>query len=252
MLLVLAVIGLLASLPSLAGPTPRSVTVFAAASLADALTKVSQRFESSTGVHVTLSFASSAQLARQIESGGPADLFISADQAWMDYLSVHGLLKSDTRRNLLTNRLALIGTCEPRSHLKISPHFALGQAVAGSRLAIADPDSVPAGRYARTALITLGVWSEVSARLLPAVDVRGALMYVDRGEATFGIVYATDAAIDHRICIIDIFPEDSHPPIVYPMALTRESAPDGARLAAFLRQPESRAIFETFGFGMAP
>ena len=245
-------LGILASALSMADQPRRTITVFAAASLSDALTEVSQQFESSTGVGVTLSFASSGQLARQIESGAPAHLFISADESWMDYLQTRALLKPDSRRDLLTNRLTLVRSCDQQISLTIKPRFALESALAGGRLAIGDPPSVPAGRYAMEALTTLGVWPVRSASLLPAVDVRSALMYIARGEARLGIVYATDAAVDRRICLVDLFPENAHHPIVYPMALTLQPSIDGARYTDFLRQPASRKVFEKFGFGIAP
>jgi molybdate transport system substrate-binding protein len=222
--------------------------VFAAASLADAMNDVGMAYQSKTGTAPILSTASSAMLARQIEASGGADVFLSADTDWMDYLQSRALLALGTRRNLLGNRLVLIAPADARVALAIAPHFKLLGALHGGRLSIADPDSVPAGRYARTALTRLGVWPSVADRSLNAENVRVALSYVARGEAPLGIVYRTDALGEKRVQIVATFPENSHAPIVYPAALTKDAGPEARAYLAFLSSPQARAIFARYGF----
>lgn len=228
--------------------TPRPVTVFAAASLTDALERLGDEFGRSTGIPVRFSFAASSVLARQIEAGAGADIFFSADQEWMDYLQQRGRIKEATRRNLLGNRLALIAPADSTLQLKITPGFALARALGGRRLATGDPDSVPVGRYAKNALTSLGVWQDVADRLVRAEDVRHALMFVSRGEVPLGIVYESDARIDRNVRVIDIFPAASHPPITYPVALTRSASAEASRFFDFVRGPAGRAAFEDLGF----
>jgi molybdate transport system substrate-binding protein len=231
-----------------AEPDQRPVTVFAAASLTNALEEIGRRFTESTGVPVRYSFASSSTLARQIEAGAPADAFISADLEWMDYLEQRDEINKSSRRNLLGNQLVLIAPTDSTVELKIEPGFDLAATIGNGRLSTGDPDSVPVGRYARSALTSLGVWSEVADRLVRAEDVRHALAFVARGEAPLGIVYATDARVDKRVRIVGAFPADSHPPITYPFALTRRAGPGAAIFAEFVRGEASRAVFEEFGF----
>jgi molybdate transport system substrate-binding protein len=226
----------------------RPVTVFAAASLANVLDELGREFEKSTGVSVRFSFASSSILARQIEAGAGADLYVSADQEWMDYLDQRRLIQKSTRHDLLSNRLALIAPADSRVNLKIERGMPLASALGSGRLATGDPDIVPVGRYARAALTSLGVWNEVADRLVRAEDVRTALMIVARGEAPLGIVYQTDARVEKRVRLIGLFPENSHPRITYPMALTKVAVADAARFADFLRSDASRAVFERYGF----
>ncbi len=231
-----------------AEPRP-ALLVFAAASLTDVLQELGPAFEKESGRAVKFSFAASSALARQIEAGAKADAFFSADTAWMDYLQARDLIDPATRVNLLGNRLVLIAPANSALQLKIAPGFALAAALGrGGRLSTGDPDSVPVGRYARSALTSLGVWSQVADRLVGADNVRTALLFVERGEAPLGIVYATDAAIDPGVRVVDTFPASSHPPIVYPIALTRGADADAARLVAFLRGPAARAVFERYGF----
>ncbi len=231
--------------PAVAG----EITVFAAASLTNVLQEAAAAWQSQTGVAVKLSFASSAILARQIESGARADLFIPADLDWMDYVAQRGLVSSASRTNLLGNRLVLVAPAGSAVQLPIRPGFALRAALGGGgRLAIADPASVPAGRYARAALTTLGVWQGIEERLAPADNVRTALLYVARGEAPLGIVYLTDARAEPKVRIVGEFPSSSHAPIVYPAALTTAAAPAAAQFLAFLRQPSSVQRFEAAGF----
>ena len=225
-----------------------ALLVFAAASLGDALSQVDADFTARTGIEVKASFAASALLARQIEAGAPADVFFSADEEWMDYLEQRALLRGGSRRDLLGNALVLVAPRGSAVQLHIAPGFNLAAALGDGRLAMADPDSVPAGRYARAALTKLGVWPQISAKLVAAENVRAALEYVARGEAPLGIVYRTDAQAEPRVRTVDLFPADSHPPITYPVALTAGASPFAARYAAFLASEEASAIFKRSGF----
>ncbi|HUK57789.1 MAG TPA: molybdate ABC transporter substrate-binding protein [Stellaceae bacterium] len=225
------------------------VLVFAAASLKNALDDAAASFEKGGGGEVKISYAASSALARQIESGAPADMFISADLDWMKYVADRNLIQTDTRANLLGNRLVLIAPASSKLALEVKPGFALADALGGGRLAMADPESVPAGKYGKAALQKLGVWSAVVAKIAPAEDVRAALRFVARGEAPLGIVYATDAAAEPDVRIVAAFPQDSYPPIIYPVALTSTSKnPAAAKFEAFLRSPAARPFFEKQGF----
>jgi len=231
-----------------AAGTTAPLTVYAAASLTDALQQVGANFESANRLPVRFSFAASSVLARQVEAGAPADVFFSADAEWMDYLQQRRLIQATSRRNLLGNRLALVAPSDSKLELRIAPHFALRAALGRQRLATGDPDSVPVGRYARAALTSLGVWEEVEGRLVRAENVRGALMFVARGEAPLGIVYETDARLDPKVRIVDLFPPSSHPPIEYPVALTSVAQPIAVKFIDYLSGPDARATFERFGF----
>ena len=222
--------------------------MFAAASLTNALQDLGDAFTKETSIPVRFSFAASSALARQIENGAPADVFFSADLEWMDYLQSRNLIQRDTRRDIVGNRLVLIAPSDSRIKLKIEPHFALAAALGKGRLATGDPDSVPVGRYAREALTTLGVWNDVAERLVRADSVRSALAFVDRGEAQLGIVYETDALIDKQVRVVDVFPADSHLPIVYPIALTRAAKADAARFVEYIRGPAGQLAFKSYGF----
>jgi molybdate transport system substrate-binding protein len=236
-----------ASLPA-AEVRPPQILVFAAASLADALQEVSAAYEKTAPVKVKSSFDSSSVLARQIEAGAAADVFFSADTAWMDYLQTRNLIQAASRRNVLGNRLVLIAPADSHIQLKIAPHFPLAAALGQGRLATGDPDSVPAGRYARGALTKLGVWDELAPRLARAENVRVALLYVARGEAPLGIVYASDALADKRVRVVDTFPADTHEPIVYPIALTKSAKSQAAAFVAYLTGPQGDDIFVKYGF----
>jgi len=242
--------GMIAALLGIAAPAASAagVTVFAAASLSDALGDVAKAYQAKTGTLPALSFAASSTLARQIEASRGADLFISADTDWMDYLDSRGLIAHETRKNLLGNKLVLIAPASANVSLAIAPHFDLLGALKGGRLAIADPDTVPAGRYARTALSTLGVWNSVVNRTVNAENVRVALSYVARGEAPLGIVYATDAYGEKSVRIVAAFPDNTHAAIVYPAALTRDAGPGARKFLDFLSGPEASAIFQKDGF----
>jgi molybdate transport system substrate-binding protein len=240
-------LALLVLLPATAVPQ-QSVRVFAAASMKNALDAASAAWTEKSGVATSISYAGSSALARQIEAGAPADLFISADLDWMDYLAAQGLIDAASRTDLVGNRIVLVGA-RGAPTVDIRPGFDLAALVGDGKLAMAAPDSVPAGRYGKAALETLGVWSSVSAKVAGAENVRAALQYVARGEAPYGIVYRTDAAADPNVAIVGIFPEASHPPIVYPVALLRDAGnPAAANYLAFLKSAEARRFFEAEGF----
>jgi molybdate transport system substrate-binding protein len=240
------------SLASLAGRAADAdkppITVFAAASLTNVLQELGDGFTRETNIPVRFSFAASSALARQIESGAPADVFFSADLEWMDYLQTRNLIRRDTRHDVLGNRLVLIAPANSALKLKIAPHFALTAALGKGRLATGDPDSVPAGRYAREALTTLGIWNEVADRIVRADSVRSALAFVDRGEVPLGIVYETDALIDKKVRVVDVFPVGSHLPIVYPIAETASGKPDASKFIAYVRGPAGDVAFKAYGF----
>jgi molybdate transport system substrate-binding protein len=230
-------------------PASADVLVFAAASLKNALDDAANAYTQSRGERVAVAYAASSALARQIENGAPAALFISADRDWMDYLAARHLIRAETRTDLLGNRLVLIAPAASNLALEIKPGMPLAADLGGSRLALADPDSVPAGKYAKAALEALGVWSSVEGKLAQAENVRAALFFVARGEAALGIVYETDAAADKAVRVLARFPADTHPPIVYPAALTAAGkGEDAAKFLMYLQSPEARAFFETQGF----
>ncbi len=239
-----------AALLLLAGVPARAQTVFAAASLTDAMKAVAAAWAKQGHPSPVLSFAASSTLARQIEQGAPANIFASADEKWMDYLSRHDAILPATRRDLLDNQLVLIVPAGKPANVTIGPGFDLARLLGPhGRLAIGDPSNVPAGIYARQALTRLGVWKSVEAKLAPAEDVRAALLLVERGEAAAGIVYATDARISRSVRVAGVFPSDSHPPIRYPIALVRGGDTAAARaLLAFIEGPAARAIFARYGF----
>jgi molybdate transport system substrate-binding protein len=225
------------------------LTVFAASSLSDSMKAVADAYQAKTGTRATLSFGASNTLALQIDQGANADIYMSADSDWMDFLQKNNRLANDTRRDLLGNRLVLIGGSTSTA-LTIAPHFDLAGALKGGRLALADPNAVPAGKYAKSALTALEVWESVANKIAPAENVRVAMAYVSRGEAPYGIVYETDAKIDPGVHVVGVFPENTHPPIVYPVALTRTASPAAKAFFTFLSGPESRAIFEKAGFSL--
>jgi molybdate transport system substrate-binding protein len=231
---------------------PRELLVFAAASLSEVLQEVGNAYGARDGLNVKTSFASSSVLAKQIEAGAPADVFISADSQWMDYLEQRKLIRPGSRRDLLGNDLVLIAPADSSVRLKIAPGFALAAALGGGRLACGDPDSVPAGIYARAALVKLNVWDSVATRLARAENVRVALSYVARGEAPLGIVYRTDAQAEPHVRVVDVFAADTHPPITYPLALTTHASAEAARFSEFLSSEEARRMFAAHGFANLP
>jgi molybdate transport system substrate-binding protein len=239
----------LASLVALAVPAgAETVTVFAAASLKDGLDAGVKAYQARAADRIVVSYAASSALARQIDAGAPADLFVSADLEWMDYLEQRKLIRSGTRRNLLRNRLVLIAPQGSAVSVDIVPGFPVARLLGGGRLAMANPDAVPAGKYGKAALAALGVWKDVESKVAAAENVRAAMMLVSRGEAPLGIVYRTDAAVDSRVKIVGTFPESTHPPIVYPIAVTASGKPAAERFLRWLMQPEARALFAKYGF----
>lgn len=228
--------------------TDPTLTVYAAASLTNALDQIGTDYTKESGVKIKFSYGASSTLARQIEAGASTDVFFSADNDWMDYLQQRNLIDKSSRKPLLGNRLVLIAPANSNAQIKIAQGFALSTLLGKERLAVADPDSVPAGKYAKAALTKLGVWDSVSDKLVRADNVRTALTFVDRAEAPLGIVYETDAIADSKVRIVDRFPADSHSPIIYPVALTH-SAPETAKtFIAFLNSITAQTIFKRYGF----
>ncbi len=223
----------------------RDVLVFAAASLKDALNEANSLFLFENGSGIRVSYGASSALAKQIENGAPADVFISADLDWMDYVAERKLIQPETRAKFLGNRLVLVASANSKLSLTIAPSFPLAQAIGDGRLAMADPASVPAGKYGKAAL----VWGSVSGRIAPSQDVRAALVLVSRGEAALGIVYQTDAAADKNVKVIGTFPESAHPPIIYPMAILAGSTNGVAPVyVQYLLSPKAEPFFEKRGF----
>lgn len=225
--------------------------VLAAASLQESMNAAADAFAARGHERPVISFAATSALARQIESGAEASLFISADRTWMDRVERAGRLEEGTRRDLVSNRLVLIAPASGAERVRLEP-VDVDRALGEGRLAMADPSAVPAGRYAKTALETLGLWSTIEARLAPAENVRAALVLVERAEAPLGIVYATDARASDKVRIVATIPPESHDPIVYPVALLVGADPAGAGFHRFLLSAEGQAIFTAFGFGPAP
>ncbi len=229
----------------------KDLLVFAAASLKNAAEDIGKAYEASGAGKVTYSFAASSDLAKQIANGAPAAIYVSADTKWMDYLSERKLIVPDSRRDLLGNRLVLIAPADSTLVLKLATGAPLAQSLGDGKLAMADPDSVPAGRYGKAALEALNLWSSVELAVVRAKDVRAALAFVQRGEAAAGIVYATDAMVAKNVRIVDEFPTSSHPRIVYPVALI--AGQDDAAARAFydyLVGPKARGVFQDYGFSV--
>jgi molybdate transport system substrate-binding protein len=236
---------------TLATADAQNLNVFSAASLKESLDEVARSFEREHGQRVSIAYAASSALARQIENGAPADIFISADLDWMDYLAQRQLIKAATRVNLLGNEIVVIAPADSKTTLKIAPGMPLAGLLGDGRLALADPDTVPAGKYARAALVKLGVWGSVEKKLARGENVRAALTYVARGEAPLGIVYRTDAYAEKRVRVLATFPADTHPSIIYPAALVAAGRnPAAAILLGYLQGREARLIFEKYGFIM--
>jgi molybdate transport system substrate-binding protein len=250
MLALAAAAALVWSPPQQAAAQTKSgdLVVFAAASLKTALDAINAQWQKETGKSAKISYAASSALAKQIDGGAPAQLFISADIAWMDYVEKKSLIKSGTRSNLLGNRIVLIAPRDEAKAVDIKPGFDLAKVLGDGRLAMANVESVPAGRYGKASLEKLGVWPSVSGKLAQAENVRAALLLVSRGEAPAGIVYRTDAAADKGVAIIGTFPGDTHPPIIYPVALTTSAGPDAAAFLAYIKSGRSKPLFEAQGF----
>jgi molybdate transport system substrate-binding protein len=248
-LLSVAGLGLMLS----AAPAPAiaqdTITVFAAASLKNALDDVNAAFKARTGVAVAASYAASSALIKQIEQRAPADVFASADLDWMDYGVQKAVIKDAGRMNLLGNRLVLIAPRESRiGEVAIGPAFDLARLAGDGRIATGDVRAVPVGKYAKAALEKLGAWTGAERKLAMTENVRAALVLVGRGEAALGIVYETDAKVEPQVKIVGRFPEDSHPAIIYPFALTMTAKPAATQYLAFLRSPTAKVAFEKYGF----
>jgi molybdate transport system substrate-binding protein len=236
-------------LPCLTRAGDKGPVVFAAASLKDALDAVDAGWTKESGKQVVPSYAASSALAKQIEQGAPADIFISADEDWMNYLTEKKLIKPDTRFDLLGNTLVLIAPKDSKIETKIADGFPLATLLGDGHLAMANTDSVPAGKYGKAALTKLGVWNSVKDKIAQADNVRAALKLVSTGEAPLGIVYGTDAKSDLNVKVIDTFPEGTHPPIIYPIAITASSTnADAPTLLAYLKSSAAQSIFKDQGF----
>ena len=233
------------------GPEAQSgkVLVFAAASLKTALDDITAQWQRRTGKQAAISYGASSALAKQIEQGAPADVFISADLDWMDYLAQRQLIRPETRLNLLSNQLVLIAPKGTDLKVEVKPGFPLASLLGSGRIAMANTEAVPAGKYGKTALQALGVWEQVKGRIAQAENVRAALLLVSRGEAPLGIVYHSDAVSDPGVVTLGTFPQDTHPPIIYPVALTTASTrPDARAFLDELKSPQARPLFEKQGF----
>ena len=227
----------------------KTITVFAAASLKNALDDINTAYTGRSGTRVTVSYAASSALIKQIENGAPADVFASADLDWMDYGAQKDVINASTRVNLLGNRLVLIAPKDSKvDNVTIGQGFNLAALAGDGRIATGDVQSVPVGKYAKTALEKLGSWQAAQNKFAMTDNVRAALVLVARGEATLGIAYSTDAKVEPGVKIVGTFPADSHAPIIYPFAATKSAKPDAVSYLAFLRTPAARLIFEKYGF----
>ena len=227
----------------------KTLTVFAAASMKNALDDVDAAYAAKAGVKISASYAASSALARQIEQGAPADIFLSADTDWMDYATQKKTINESTRVNLLGNKIVLIAPKDSKiADVSIGQGFDLAKRAGDGRIATGDVQSVPVGKYAKAALEKLGSWEAASSKFAMAESVRAALTLVSRNEAALGIVYETDAKVDPGVKIVGVFPADSHPPIIYPAAATTTAKPDAAAYLDFLKSSAARTIFEKYGF----
>lgn len=228
------------------------LVVFAAASLKNALDEIATGWSKETGKPMPkISYAASSALAKQMEQGAPADLFISADLDWMDYVEKKDLIDKNTRVNLLGNKIVLIAPKDSKASIDVKPGFDLAKALAGGKLAMGNVDAVPAGKYGKAALEKLGAWNGVKDKIAQAENVRAALLLVARGEAALGIVYSTDAAAEPNVKIVGTFPADSHPPIIYPAAVTKDAkSADAKPFLEMLKSAKARPAFEKQGFAV--
>jgi molybdate transport system substrate-binding protein len=237
------------SVHSLAAAQDKTLTVFAAASMKNALDDVDAAYTAKTGVRIVASYAASSALAKQIEQGAPADIFASADTEWMDYAVGKKNINEPTRINLLGNAIVLIAPKDAKlDNVTIGPGFDLSKLAGGGRIATGDVKAVPVGKYAKAALEKLGAWTAVEPKFAMAENVRAALTLVSRGEAALGIVYSTDARVEPGVKIVGTFPADSHPAIIYAVAATATAKPEAADYLVFLRSSAAKSIFEKYGF----
>lgn len=244
--------GFLAALAGAPQPSvaQEQVTVFAAASLKNALDDTNAAFAKTTGIKVTASYAASSALAKQIEQGAPADVFISADLQWMDYLGERKLIRPDSRISLLGNKLVLIAPADSEiGNVTIGQGFDIAKLAGSGRIAVADVNAVPAGRYAKAALEKLGAWAAAEPKLAQAENVRATLAFVARGETPIGIVYETDAKVEPKVKVIGAFPDSSYPQVTYPVAAAAPATKQSvSQYLHFLRSPAAKTIFEKYGF----
>jgi molybdate transport system substrate-binding protein len=248
-LAALAAFAAIAAAPGVVRAQDQSITVFAAASMKNALDDVNAAFTKKTGIKVVASYAASSALIKQIEQGAPADAFVSADLQWMDYATQKKLIKDDTRVNLLGNKLVLIAAKDSKiGDVTIGPGFDLAKLAGDGRVATGDVRAVPVGLYAKAALEKLGAWAAVQPKMAMTDNVRAALVLVARGEAPLGIVYETDAKVEPGVKVVGVFPESSHDPVTYPVAATTGAKAVTADYLAFLRSQAAKTVFETYGF----
>jgi molybdate transport system substrate-binding protein len=244
-----AVVILLAAAHAPAAAEDKTLTVFAAASMKNALDDIDAAYTAKTGVKITVSYAASPALAKQIEQGAPADVFVSADTDWMDYATARKNINEPTRVNLLGNSIVLIAPKDSKiDNVTIAPGFDLAKLAGDGKIATGDVKAVPVGKYAKAALEKLGAWQAAEPKFAMAESVRAALTLVARGEAALGIVYSTDAKVEPGVKIVGTFPADSHPAIIYPVAATTTAKPETADYLAFLRSSAAKAILEKYGF----
>jgi molybdate transport system substrate-binding protein len=240
---------LFGSVDSPAAAQEKSLTVFAAASMKNALDDIDAAYTAKTGVKIVVSYAASSALAKQIEQGAPADIFASADTDWMDYAIGKKNINEPTRVNLLGNAIVLIAPKDSNiDNVAIGPGFDLAKLAGDAKIATGDVKAVPVGKYAKAALEKLGAWAAAEPKFAMAENVRAALLLVSRGEAALGIVYSTDAKVEPGVKIVGSFPADSHPAIIYPLAATTTAKAEAADYLAFLRSSAAKAIFEKHGF----
>jgi len=238
-----------AAAPHPSAAQDKTITIFAAASMKNAVDDINAAYTKATGVKVVASYAASSALAKQLEQGAPADVFASADLDWMDYAIQKKVIRQDTRVNLLGNRLVLIAPADSKlTNVAIGPGFDLAKLAGDGRVTTGDVQAVPVGKYAKAALEKLGAWQAAAPKFAMAESVRAALAFVARGEAVLGIVYETDAKVEPKVKVVGVFPQDAYPPVVYPVALTTTAKPEAAGYLDFLRSSAAKAMFEKYGF----
>ena len=238
-----------AAAPHPSAAQDKTITIFAAASMKNAVDDINAAYTKATGVKVVASYAASSALAKQLEQGAPADVFASADLDWMDYAIQKKVIRQDTRVNLLGNRLVLIAPADSKlTNVAIGPGFDLAKLAGDGRVTTGDVQAVPVGKYAKAALEKLGAWQAAAPKFAMAESVRAALAFVARGEAVLGIVYETDAKVEPKVKVVGVFPQDAYPPVVYPVALTATAKPEAAGYLDFLRSSAAKAMFEKYGF----
>jgi len=232
---------------SFAADAEQKITVFAAASLTNAILEIAAEYEKENPIKIQTSFAASSTLAKQIEQGAPADIFMSADTKWMSYLQERSLIESGSRTNLLGNHLVLIAPKGKAFKVEMDKGFNFGGAFNG-RLCTGETESVPVGIYAKQALKNLGWWDAIKMRLVGTQDVRAALVFVERGECAAGIVYETDARVSVKVETVATFPDTSHDPVIYPLALVKGASPQAAGFYHYMKSDKAKAVFTRYGF----